>query len=295
MKTIILFSFVLTLNLPARATVHRVKVSNFQFSPKRVNALVGDTILWVYKIGFHTTTSTGIPVGATPWDSPMDANTTRFSYVVSVPGTYNYTCLPHASEMKGIIKVFANKPAVINSFTVTINENGKPGLYWNIVNAESLKAVSVQRSFDGETFEEVSKILLNNNVQNSYVKNYADDAAPANKYIYYLLETTDQNNEIVQTDIKLFNFKVPSKLVISLSPNPLTSQHLLIKFNSVTEANMKAILQDEKGNVVIKENMWAEQGINNAHIHLGNLLKPGTYYLVCIMGTKKETYKLVKL
>lgn len=295
MKKILLFSLIFTINLPASATVHKIKVSNFQFSPKRVNAVAGDTILWVYKIGFHTTTSTTIPVGAAPWDSPMDVNTTRFSYVVNVPGVYNYTCLPHAAEMQGVIRVSANIAQTISSFTIAANENGKPELIWNMENTGQLKYVSIQRSYDGETFEEIKKIVVDENISARSSGNYIDNNALSGSYIYYLLETMGEGNEIIQTAIKTFTAKISSRLIISLSPNPFASPHLSIKFNSLKEGYMKVALKNEKGNILIQENMWAEPGINNAHLHLGNLLKPGTYYLVCSMGTINETHKIIKL
>ena len=90
----------LALNAQSFATIHRIRVSNFQFSPKRINAIVGDTILWVYKGGFHTTTSTTIPAGAAPWDSPMDINTKSYAYVLKKRGVYKYVCLPHAAQMQ---------------------------------------------------------------------------------------------------------------------------------------------------------------------------------------------------
>lgn len=295
MKKILLFSLIFAINLPVSATVHKIRVSNFQFSPKRVNAVAGDTILFVYKIGFHTTTSTTIPVGAAPWDSPMDVNTTRFSYVVNIPGTYNYICLPHAAEMQGVIRVFANKPANINSFTISKNENDKPELSWDMANAASVKSISVQRSYDGETFEEIKKIVTDENIYVSSSRSYTDNNAPGVSYIYYLLETMGEDNEIMQTAIKTFSAKISLELILSLSPNPLTSPHLSIKFNSFKEGYMKVALQNEKGSILMQENMWAEPGINNAHLHLGDLLKPGTYYLVCNMGAIKETHKLIKL
>lgn len=123
---------------------------------------------------------------------------------------------------------------------------------------------------------------------------FADNTAHKNEYIYYLLETKDKHNKISQTEIKMFCLKAPSKLILNISPNPITS-HISIQFNSVKEGSMKVYLQDEKGNSLMQENMLAETGINNANLHLDNLLKPGIYYLVCILGTIEEMHKLIEL
>ena len=63
------------------------------FSPQTANAVCGDTIRWVLVSGTHTTASTNIPSGATPWTSG-NITASGYIYVVTVEGNYNYTCHP---------------------------------------------------------------------------------------------------------------------------------------------------------------------------------------------------------
>ncbi len=67
--------------------------ANEEFSPQVANAVCGDTIRWVLVSGTHTTASTTIPPGATSWTS-NNITTSGYIYVVTVAGTYNYTCHP---------------------------------------------------------------------------------------------------------------------------------------------------------------------------------------------------------
>ncbi len=67
--------------------------ANEEFSPQVANAVCGDTIRWVLVSGTHTTASTAIPPGATQWAS-NNITTSGYIYVVTVAGTYNYTCHP---------------------------------------------------------------------------------------------------------------------------------------------------------------------------------------------------------
>ena len=104
------------LTLTTKATVHQVQVSNFQFTPSSLNVTVGDTIKWVWVNGSHTTTSTTIPGGAASWDQPLSSSSTTFSYPVTVAGTFNYQCTPHAAM--GMTATFtASNPA--NTLAVT--------------------------------------------------------------------------------------------------------------------------------------------------------------------------------
>src|SRR5438067_9222862 len=98
MKKVILLIFLINSITVAFANKIKITVSNFQFSPKTVNAKVGDTIMWVWKMGTgHTTTSVTIPAGAATWNKPIDVTHKRFNYVLKVAGTYNYQCNTHFS------------------------------------------------------------------------------------------------------------------------------------------------------------------------------------------------------
>ena len=115
-KTQLMCILFLALSFIAKATIHTVTVQNFSFSPSSVNAMVSDTILWTWASGSHTTTSTSVPAGAATWNQSMNSSSTTFQYVITVAGTYNYKCTPHASSgMTGTIN--ATNPTGINQVT----------------------------------------------------------------------------------------------------------------------------------------------------------------------------------
>src|SRR5215471_3225439 len=93
MKTKIFLLFSAFLNaLAATATIHEVDVADFHFTPAQFDALVGDTVKWIWTSGTHTTTGTSvnIPPGADSWDAPIDASNQSFEYIIKVAGTYFY-------------------------------------------------------------------------------------------------------------------------------------------------------------------------------------------------------------
>lgn len=280
----------LAVSLQSFAIIHRISVSNFQFSPRRVNAIVGDTILWVYRSGFHTTTSTTIPAGANPWDSPMDVNTRYFIYVLQVPGLYNYICLPHAAQMQGIIRAFAASAVTINSFTVKAGLKGNPEILWRYKTGHIPKQVTLHRSYNMVDFEKIASF------QNcDTVTGFTDNSIVKDVFAYYYIETINAEGDTAETDIKMYVSKPPEIIITSLSPNPVTTPHLMIQFNAAHESEIKLALQDEQGNILKQENFSASAGINNAHLHLPfEKMEPGIYYLVCLLGNKKETHKIIK-
>ena len=112
MKKILLLAALLIGSVSAASAIdHKVRVSDFRFTPSTVNAVVGDTITWRWQNGMHTTTSVNIPSGAMPWDAPIDSTHTRFRIRLTVAGTYSYQCNFHVFQgMTGTIVVSAASP-----------------------------------------------------------------------------------------------------------------------------------------------------------------------------------------
>ncbi|MEI6059529.1 MAG: BACON domain-containing carbohydrate-binding protein [Bacteroidota bacterium] len=106
----------------AFAVKHIISVQNYSFTPASIpDVVVGDTIRWVWVSGSHTTTSTTIPASAATWNSPISSTTTTYDYKVTLAGTYNYKCTPHAAM--GMVGSFvASAPAATLS-VLPANQN----------------------------------------------------------------------------------------------------------------------------------------------------------------------------
>ncbi|MEX0825507.1 MAG: plastocyanin/azurin family copper-binding protein [Acidimicrobiia bacterium] len=76
-----------------------ISVSNNQFSPANRTITVGDTIVWSFTEGTHTTTSNG---GL--WNSGSKSSGTSFSHQFNSAGSFGYFCSFHSS-MTGTITV----------------------------------------------------------------------------------------------------------------------------------------------------------------------------------------------
>ena len=127
--------------MSAQATIHTVQVANFSFTPGSVNAVVGDTMVWHWVSGSHTTTSTSVPVGAATWDSPMNSSTQTFQYILTTSGNYSYNCTIHAAIMTGTITV---TPAQ-NITPTTMFQRGYSMEFDNV----NFGGNCVQQTFDG--------------------------------------------------------------------------------------------------------------------------------------------------
>ena len=107
----LVFSFIIFFSITdTNATTYTILVASNSFTPSTLNALSGDTIKYQWVGGFHTSTcnnanGTSHPVGADDWDVTMSSAANNFSYILKIPGTYNYNCTFHAPGMAGVINV----------------------------------------------------------------------------------------------------------------------------------------------------------------------------------------------
>lgn len=130
-KSLLLFAIIFCAATKSMATQYMVMVSNFTFTPSSFNMHLGDTVLFMWSNGTHTTTSTTIPAGATAWNSNIDASTTTFMYKPTKQGVYNYQCNFHVSSgMIGSFTVLSptDVPSIAPSPTVSIFPNPVAGL-----------------------------------------------------------------------------------------------------------------------------------------------------------------------
>ena len=110
---------------PTAAAEHTVRVISdsdnlrMYFKPKLLNIAPGDTVTWINEADeFHNmlTYPDGYPKGAKAFASDdLAKKGQKWSHVFTVPGTYEYHCLPHLPMgMHGMI--IAGKPSKENEF-----------------------------------------------------------------------------------------------------------------------------------------------------------------------------------
>ena len=277
------------------ATIHEVTVSNFQFSPATVNANVGDTIKWVWGSGFHTTTSTNVPLGADTWDAPIQSAGQTFLYKLTVTGTYSYFCSIHPTAMLGTLNVTGTLPVVLNNFGITSTKTNSALISWSTATETNTDHFEVMRSSNGKAYDKIATVVAAGN--SSLLHNYAyvDNTLPAaSRFVYYYLAVVDKDGSKTVSDIKMFaNANGKSKLIVSLSPNPINSPgHLMIQFNAEKDGLMHVQLYNSSGKLIKEDDMSAVEGLNNGHFHIGDVGK-GIYNIVFSMDGKKESYSVV--
>ena len=94
-KILPVFAACLLFVLKASSFTQVVTVQNHVFTPASFTINLGDTIVWNWVNGSHTTTSLSIPAGAVAWNKNINTSNKTFIYIPAVAGAYNYKCTPH--------------------------------------------------------------------------------------------------------------------------------------------------------------------------------------------------------
>jgi plastocyanin len=171
MKKIYILFAILSFAFLSRATVVSVGVSDNVFTPNNFTINVGDTVMWMWVNGNHTTTSTVVPLGAGPWDQQINQNTPMYTYVANMAGEYHYQCNFHVSM------------GMVGQFTVEqpsgISEN---------ISGVSLKifAVNHQLNIDMKSNTSSEMTIILNDVTGRVVKQLTSGAqVPGQHHMQY--------------------------------------------------------------------------------------------------------------
>lgn len=289
----ILLPLLCMLFIHAHATIWNVSVSNFQFSPATLNVRVGDVIHWTNVSGFHSTTSVNIPAGAAPWDS--GAPLTIFDYTITKVGNYTYNCTIHPGSMNGSFTATSPVPVVLSAFNIGTQDN-KPIVSWTTATEVNADYFSIRKSTNGTDFSEIARVRATGTTTTVHQYSFIDISATDMKYVYYALAIVDRDGRSELSPIRLYkNASAFSKLIISLSPNPIVAgSTVLLQFNADKEGIMQVKVYDTQGREVYANELSASQGINNGHIHLTSL-PPGIYTMNFELGDVHESYKVTKM
>lgn len=293
-----IYTFIVTLLILKSSfaqTTHTVHVSNFQFNPATVNAVVGDKIKWVWDNGFHTTTSTAVPTGATTWDAPLQAAGATFTYTLTVAGSYSYECSVHPTQMQGTITVTGALPVVLSGFGVSPAKTTGALIAWSTASEQNTDHFEIMRSTDDKNFTKITSVGAAGNSSSIHNYSYTDNAVPSYaRFVYYYLSIVDKDGKKSSSNIQMFaNANGKPKLIVSLSPNPISRPgHLMLQFNAEKEGSMHVQLYNASGKLVKEDDMTAVAGLNNGHFHVGDV-PAGVYTIIFTMGNLKESYRVV--
>jgi len=182
-------------------------------------------------------------------------------------------------------------PVDLLSFEVTKTKDNTSFLSWETTNEINHNFFAVERSTDGRTFTEISKISdvshIENNI-NSY--EFTDKNLPALEDIYYRLKQVDLDGVFAYSAVRHLHTKND---ILTVFPNPVAPDNgISVKFNSESVGDKMLRLFDITGTLIFSQTNSVEKGTNVLRVQEANLSR-GVYFLQ-LEGVREMTRIVVQ-
>jgi hypothetical protein len=167
-------------------------------------------------------------------------------------------------------------------------------LSWTTLNETNNKGFELQRSVDGVQFSSIGFLpskAVNGISQNSLDYQFSDDK-PFSGNSYYRLKQIDKDSKETYSQIVLLTRQVKNVEIISMAPNPVTSQTILTVAADRAQSGTIIIL-DATGRVLSSQSTYLNSGNNRVELSL-NYLAAGTYNLQVVTSGFVSTQRFIK-
>ena len=231
--------------------------------------------------------------GASPWTIQGTHSAATGSNTIPVVHRTGLTSYAHF----GIASPSGSNPLPIEliSFDARLNKN-HVDLTWETADEMNNDYFTVERSSDAKNFE---MVLRKQGAGNSTGALYYSgiDENPLHGYSYYRLKQTDYDGHYSYSEIKTVKYKSNEEesgfQISSVAPNPF-SERFRVSFILKKSADVTIHLINSSGQIVFKDVIYTEDGMNQYDFEDNLGLNPGVYFLILYSDDQKISQKVVK-
>lgn len=219
------------------------------------------------------------------------------SYTFSAAGTYNLKMV--ADRLTGTF-CYSSRPITVVVENVTLaakfislfarKEDGRVKITWKVTNEENVQFYKVERSLDGQHFEQVAAIpyLAAAGEMNTYT---AIDQAPLSaSKLYYRVQLVDNNARFLYSHVATINGG--KEKLVQIVPNPARSNTKLY-IESKEEQAGTAELFDMNGKKLMAKKIQLYEGANMVSVEGLDRFAEGNYILRVTTKSGHQHLKLV--
>jgi hypothetical protein len=187
------------------------------------------------------------------------------------------------------VSTLANAPAACAVLPLQLVDfkgtwpTGGPLLHWKATNIQQFSHFEIERSYNGQTFEQVGKIAVAANITEGVFEFKDKGVSPAAGVVYYQLKMVDRNGRFTYSNVQQLGRVQYNKY--SVSPNPFGSM-LIVDANTSKAGKANLSLLGVSGNVILTRQVVLEAGFNRISIEGLGYVLPGQYLLR--IATDKE-------
>ena len=164
-------------------------------------------------------------------------------------------------------------------------------LTWIAENEYQNERFIIERSNDGEIFEEVGSLLSVGDHAEPHAYEF-EDISGINTGVYYRLSEKSQTGEIKILAIKYLKQTKPDPIPLLVYPNPALSEVNIEIMQTEIRGDIEIEIVDLNGSIIQAYQMETTQGLNTTKLSLEGI-NSGTYLLKLVMDTEILFQKLV--
>jgi uncharacterized repeat protein (TIGR01451 family) len=184
-------------------------------------------------------------------------------------------------------------PVTIVSFTASLLQDKKVKLDWSTSMEINCSKYKIERSFDGNIFNNVANISGSGTTSLFHSYSFTDDVFSATgSIVYYRIQQLDIDGKGSYSKVLPVKLKNENRQVI-ISPNPF-SNYLNINMEWNKNEILAAKVINIQGSEVISKNIKMSKGLNYISIDELSKLPSGNYFIQFISGTERFTQKITK-
>jgi glucose/arabinose dehydrogenase len=188
-------------------------------------------------------------------------------------------------------------PLDIVTFSGALQNNSTVLLKWKTENEINTSYFQVERSIDGNIFNDIGTISSNANNNNGNVFNYSftdvDAGNQQSLLLYYRLKVVDMNGSFKYSNVITISLAdITGKLTVS--PNPVIGE-VKVNISAPADGIILWKLIDNTSRVILQNSEHVRKGNGNIFIINMNKLSRGSYYLSISGAGIDQKVKLQKL
>ena len=171
------------------------------------------------------------------------------------------------------------------------NISEKIALQWKVASEVNVDKYAIERSNDGEKFENIGQVISNNldGIQSNY--NF-DDNFPENGGNYYRLVMIDKNGSFEYSKTISINVKLTSAFTLLNTELSGVNTNLKIGINSNFKQKLNIALVSTSGSIIFTQLINLNKGFNNINSKI-SAINTGVYYLRLLTHTQTLTKPLL--
>jgi hypothetical protein len=196
-------------------------------------------------------------------------------------------------EVEDYLLIVSDVLAVkFTSFTAIPVDNQYVNLNWTSATEMNLKNYVIQRSSDGNNWNDLQSVQPLNNPDSE--QNYSTkDLSPLSGTSYYRIKMVDVGGNLSYSDIQRVELNIQLFAITKINPNPFHSS-MSVQVYLPDAGNCNIRLLDAGGKMVKSNFISGNKGFNQINLSDLDMLAPGMYIIEVSSNEKKVEQKVIK-